>query len=71
VSRSSKPARSTRCSIRRRRSGQRVTILAIDAGSLISSRARRPTGVAELRRVLDAGAVMHLATIHPTSAEAV
>ncbi len=50
----------------------RVTILAIDAGSLdfitsVTAEARLPN----FGRVLDAGAVMHLATLHPTSAEAV
>ena len=50
----------------------RVTIVAVDAGSLdfitsIAAEGRLPN----FGRILDAGAVMHLATIHPTSAEAV
>ena len=50
----------------------RVTILAIDAGSLDLITAAAADGrLPNFGRVLDAGAVMHLATIHPTSAEAV
>ena len=50
----------------------RVTILAIDAGSLdLISGAAADGRLPNFGRVLDAGAVMHLATIHPTSAEAV
>ena len=50
----------------------RVTILAVDAGSLdfitsVTVQGRLPN----FGRVLDAGAVTHLATLHPTSAEAV
>ncbi len=50
----------------------RVTILAIDAGSLdIITGAAADGRLPNFGRVLDAGAVMHLATLHPTSAEAV
>ncbi len=50
----------------------RVTILAIDAGSLDFITGAAADGrLPNFGRVLDAGAVMHLATIHPTSAEAV
>jgi hypothetical protein len=50
----------------------RVTVLAIDAGSLDLITAAAADGrLPNFGRVLDAGAVMHLATIHPTSAEAV
>jgi hypothetical protein len=50
----------------------RVTILAIDAGSLDLITAAAADGrLPNFGRVLDAGAVMHLATLHPTSAEAV
>jgi predicted AlkP superfamily phosphohydrolase/phosphomutase len=50
----------------------RVTILAIDAGSLdLITGAAADGRLPNFGRVLDAGAVMHLATIHPTSAEAV
>ena len=50
----------------------RVRIVAMDAGSLefvtdAAARGRLPN----FGRILDRGAVMHLATIHPTSAEAV
>lgn len=50
----------------------RVTIIALDAGSLefitnATSEGRLPN----FGRILDAGAVAHLATLHPTSAEAV
>jgi hypothetical protein len=50
----------------------RVTILAIDAGSLdLITTAAADGRLPNFGRVLDAGAVMHLATLHPTSAEAV
>ena len=50
----------------------RVTILAIDAGSLDFITGAAADGrLPNFGRILDAGAVMHLATIHPTSAEAV
>jgi predicted AlkP superfamily phosphohydrolase/phosphomutase len=50
----------------------RVTVLAIDAASLDLITAAAADGrLPNFGRVLDAGAVMHLATIHPTSAEAV
>jgi hypothetical protein len=50
----------------------RVTILAIDAGSLdLITGAAADGRLPNFGRVLDAGAVMHLATLHPTSAEAV
>jgi predicted AlkP superfamily phosphohydrolase/phosphomutase len=50
----------------------RIVIVAVDAGSLdfitsVTASGRLPN----FGRILDAGAVMHLATIHPTSAEAV
>ena len=49
-----------------------VTVLAIDAGSLdLITSAAADGRLPNFGRVLDAGAVMHLATIHPTSAEAV
>jgi predicted AlkP superfamily phosphohydrolase/phosphomutase len=49
-----------------------VTILAIDAGSLdLITSAAADGRLPNFGRVLDAGAVMHLATLHPTSAEAV
>ena len=50
----------------------RVAIIALDAGSLefITSAAAEGR-LPNFGRILDAGAVMHLATLHPTSAEAV
>src|SRR5471030_204925 len=49
-----------------------VTVIAIDAGSLDFVRSATAEGrLPNFGRVLDAGAVMHLATLHPTSAEAV
>jgi predicted AlkP superfamily phosphohydrolase/phosphomutase len=49
-----------------------VTILAIDAASLeLITNATAEGRLPNFGRLLDAGAVMHLATIHPTSAEAV
>ena len=49
-----------------------MTILAIDAGSLdLITGAAADGRLPNFGRVLDAGAVMHLATLHPTSAEAV
>ena len=53
-------------------SAPRVTIIAIDAGSLeLVATAAAEGRLANFGRILDAGAVMHLATLHPTSAEAV
>jgi predicted AlkP superfamily phosphohydrolase/phosphomutase len=50
----------------------RITIIAIDAGSLeLVTTAAAEGRLANFGRILDAGAVMHLATLHPTSAEAV
>jgi len=50
----------------------RVTIIAVDAGSLDFITGATAEGrLPNFGRVLDSGAVMHLATVHPTSAEAV
>jgi hypothetical protein len=50
----------------------RVRIIAIDAGSLeLVTTAAAEGRLANFGRILDAGAVMHLATLHPTAAEAV
>ena len=50
----------------------RVEILAIDGASLdFIARATAEGRLPNFGRILDAGAVMHLATLHPTSAEAV
>jgi predicted AlkP superfamily phosphohydrolase/phosphomutase len=50
----------------------RVTLIAIDAGSLDFVTGATAEGrLPNFGRVLDAGAVMHLATVHPTAAEAV
>jgi predicted AlkP superfamily phosphohydrolase/phosphomutase len=50
----------------------RVTMIAIDAGSLdLITRAAAEGRLPNFGRVLDAGAVRHLATLRPTSAEAV
>jgi len=50
----------------------RVTVIAIDAGSLdFITRATAEGRLPNFGRILDAGAVRHIATIHPTSAEAV
>jgi type I phosphodiesterase/nucleotide pyrophosphatase len=50
----------------------RVTIIAVDAGSLDFIASATAEGrLPNFGRVLDAGSVMHLATLHPTSAEAV
>ncbi len=50
----------------------RVTVIALDAGSLDFITGATAEGrLPNFGRVLDAGAVRHLATIHPTSAEAV
>jgi hypothetical protein len=50
----------------------RVTVIAIDAGSLdLITRATAEGRLPNFGRILDAGAVRHLATLHPTSAEAV
>jgi predicted AlkP superfamily phosphohydrolase/phosphomutase len=49
-----------------------VQVIAIDAGSLdFIARATAEGRLPNFGRILDSGAVMHLATIHPTSAEAV
>jgi predicted AlkP superfamily phosphohydrolase/phosphomutase len=50
----------------------RVTLIAIDAASLdLITRATAEGRLPNFGRILDAGAVRHLATLHPTSAEAV
>jgi predicted AlkP superfamily phosphohydrolase/phosphomutase len=50
----------------------RVSIIAIDAGSLeLVTTAAAEGRLANFGRILDAGAVVHLATLHPTAAEAV
>jgi predicted AlkP superfamily phosphohydrolase/phosphomutase len=50
----------------------RVTVIALDAGSLdFVSSATAEGRLPNFGRILDAGAVRHLATIHPTSPEAV
>jgi predicted AlkP superfamily phosphohydrolase/phosphomutase len=50
----------------------RVTVIAIDAGSLdLITRATAEGRLPNFGRILDAGAVMRLATLHPTSAEAI
>jgi predicted AlkP superfamily phosphohydrolase/phosphomutase len=50
----------------------RVTMIAIDAGSLdLIARAAAEGRLPNFGRILDAGAVRHLATLRPTSAEAV
>ena len=49
-----------------------VTMIAIDGGSLdFITRATAEGRLPNFGRILDAGAVRHLATLHPTSAEAV
>jgi len=50
----------------------RVTLIALDAASLdFITRATAEGRLPNFGRILDAGAVRHLATLHPTSAEAV
>ena len=50
----------------------RVTVIAIDGGSLdLITSATAEGRLPNFGRILDAGAVRHLATLHPTSAEAV
>ena len=50
----------------------RVTVIAIDGGSLdLITSAAAEGRLPNFGRILDAGAVRHLATLHPTSAEAV
>lgn len=50
----------------------RVVLIAIDGGSLeLVTRATAEGRLPNFGRILDAGAVMHLATLHPTSAQAV
>ena len=50
----------------------RVTVIAIDAASLdLITRASAEGRLPNFGRILDAGAVRYLATLHPTSAEAV
>ena len=50
----------------------RVTVIAIDAASLdLITRAAAEGRLPNFGRILDAGAVRHLATLHPTSPEAV
>jgi predicted AlkP superfamily phosphohydrolase/phosphomutase len=52
--------------------GGRVTIMAVDAASLdLIARAAAEGRLPNFGRILDAGAVLQLATLHPTSAEAV
>jgi predicted AlkP superfamily phosphohydrolase/phosphomutase len=52
--------------------GARLHVIAIDGASLeFVARATADGRLPNFGRILDAGAVMHLATIHPTSAEAV
>lgn len=52
--------------------GAHVTVLALDAGSLdVIANATAEGRLPNFGRILDSGAVMHLATIHPTSPEAV
>ena len=56
----------------RAESTARVTIIAIDGGSLDFITSATAEGrLPNFGRLLDGGAVMHLATVHPTSAEAV
>ena len=53
-------------------SSGRVTVIAIDGGSLdLITGATAEGRLPNFGRILDAGAVRHLATLHPTSAEAV
>jgi hypothetical protein len=50
----------------------RVTVIAVDAASLeLITNATADGRLPNFGRLLDAGAVMHLATLHPTTAEAV
>jgi predicted AlkP superfamily phosphohydrolase/phosphomutase len=50
----------------------RVTMIAVDAGSLdVVANAAAEGRLPNFGKILDSGAVMHLATLHPTSAEAV
>lgn len=50
----------------------KVTLIAIDGGSLdLVTRAAAEGRLPNFGRILDTGAVRHLATLHPTSAEAV
>ena len=50
----------------------RVTVIAIDGASLdLITSASAEGRLPNFGRILDAGAVRHLATLHPTSAEAV
>jgi predicted AlkP superfamily phosphohydrolase/phosphomutase len=56
----------------RAESSGRVTVIAIDAASLdLITSATAEGRLPNFGRILDAGAVRHLATLHPTSAEAV
>jgi predicted AlkP superfamily phosphohydrolase/phosphomutase len=53
-------------------SSARVSIIALDAGSLeVIANATAEGRLPNFGRILDAGAVAHLATLHPTSVEAV
>jgi predicted AlkP superfamily phosphohydrolase/phosphomutase len=55
-----------------RQNGPRVQIIGMDAGSLdFVARAAADGRLPNFGRILDVGAAMHLATIHPTSAETV
>ena len=57
---------------RRADASARVTVIALDAGSLDFITSATAEGrLPNFGRILDAGAVTHLATLHPTSAEAV
>ena len=71
--RCSRRGRSTRRSIGARPDATgRVTVIAIDAASLdLITSATAEGRLPNFGRILDAGAVRHLATLHPTSAEAV
>ena len=67
-------ARPIDAAVERRRSERtaRVTVIALDAASLdFITRATAEGRLPNFGRILDAGAVRHLATLHPTSAEAV
>jgi predicted AlkP superfamily phosphohydrolase/phosphomutase len=56
----------------RAESSGRVTVIAVDAASLdLITSATAEGRLPNFGRILDAGAVRHLATLHPTSAEAV
>lgn len=55
-----------------RERASRITLIAVDAGSLeLVTSATAQGRLPNFGRILDAGAAMHLATLHPTSPEAV